>query len=154
MSFPKFTLYDQKHTLFSNFARFCTPKRCTRVQCLVLKNNPNYVNFWMSLIPPWHSSAPPPRFIFWDTNHIDVGFSFSLSLSLSFFNIAFDLLRLKSSGLKTLQEGSGDIVSLPPRVSIKFCLVQPVLPWQLNVVKLQLVLTLSSQRMGDLPLGR
>ena len=22
---------------FSNFARFCTPKRCTRVQCLVLK---------------------------------------------------------------------------------------------------------------------
>ena len=27
----------QKHTLFSNFARFCTSKRCTRVQCLVLK---------------------------------------------------------------------------------------------------------------------
>ena len=22
---------------FSNFARFCTPKRCTRVHCLVLK---------------------------------------------------------------------------------------------------------------------
>ena len=54
-------LYDQKHTLFSNFARFCTPKRCTRVQCLVLKNNPNYVNFWTSLILPlifeWHSRA-------------------------------------------------------------------------------------------------
>ena len=31
--------------LFSSFARFCTPKRCTRVHCLVLKNNPNYVNF-------------------------------------------------------------------------------------------------------------
>ena len=29
-----------------NFARFCTPKRCTRVHCLVLKNNPNYVNFF------------------------------------------------------------------------------------------------------------
>ena len=47
MSFPKFVYM----TLFSNFARFCTPKRCTRVQCLVLKNNPNYVNFWTSLIP-------------------------------------------------------------------------------------------------------
>ena len=52
-------VYDQKkHTLFSNFARFCTPKWCTLVQCLVLKNNPNYVNFWTSLIPPSHSSAP------------------------------------------------------------------------------------------------
>ena len=38
-----------KHTLFSNFARFCTPKRCTCVHCLVLKNNPNYVNFSESL---------------------------------------------------------------------------------------------------------
>ena len=51
--------YDQKHTLFSNFARFCTPKRCTRVQCLVLKNNPNYVNFWTSLIPPLTFECPP-----------------------------------------------------------------------------------------------
>ena len=55
----KICLYDQKHTLFSNFARFCTPKRCTRVQCLVLKNNPNYVNFWMSLIPPLTFEWPP-----------------------------------------------------------------------------------------------
>ena len=39
-------LWEQKkNTLFPNFARFCTPKRCTRVQCLVLKNNPNYVKF-------------------------------------------------------------------------------------------------------------
>ena len=44
---------------FAHFAHFCTPKRCTRVECLVLKNNPNYMNFLMSLIPPWHSSAPP-----------------------------------------------------------------------------------------------
>ena len=57
----KICLYDQKHTLFSNFARFCTPKRCTRIQCLVLKNNPNYVNFWMSLIPPLTFECPPPR---------------------------------------------------------------------------------------------
>ena len=55
----KICLYDQKHTLFSNFTHFCTPKRHTRVHCLVLKNNPNYVNFWTSLIPPWHSTGPP-----------------------------------------------------------------------------------------------
>ena len=36
----------QKPTIFSNFARFCTPKRCTRVYCLVLKNNPNYMIFF------------------------------------------------------------------------------------------------------------
>ena len=41
-----------ENRLVSNFARFCTPKRCTRVQCLDRKNNPNYVNFWTSLIPP------------------------------------------------------------------------------------------------------
>ena len=56
----KIYLYDQKHTLFSNFARFCTPKRCTRVQCLVLKNNPNYVNFWTSLIPSLTIQVAPP----------------------------------------------------------------------------------------------
>ena len=27
----KICQYDQKHTLFSNFVRFCTPKRCTPV---------------------------------------------------------------------------------------------------------------------------
>ena len=59
-SFQNLSRYDQKHTLFSNFARFCTPKRCTRVQYLVLKNNPNYVNFWTSLIPPLTFEWPPP----------------------------------------------------------------------------------------------
>ena len=42
----KICLYDQKQTLFSNFARFCTPKRCTRVHRLVRKNNPDYVIFF------------------------------------------------------------------------------------------------------------
>ena len=42
----KICQYGQKHTIFPNFARFCTPKRCTRVHCLVLKNNPNYVFFF------------------------------------------------------------------------------------------------------------
>ena len=57
-SFQNLSIWP-KHTLFSNFARFCTPKRCTRVQCLVLKNNPNYVNFWTSLIPPLTFEWPP-----------------------------------------------------------------------------------------------
>ena len=56
--FQNLSLWPKTHP-FSNFAHFCTPKRCTHVHCLILKNNPNYVNFWMNLIPPWHSSAPP-----------------------------------------------------------------------------------------------
>ena len=52
-------LYDQKHTLFSNFARFCTPKRCMRVHCLVLKNNPNYVNFLTRMISNFKDKWPP-----------------------------------------------------------------------------------------------
>ena len=57
-SFQNFSLW-QKCTLFSNFAHFYTPKRYTRVQCLVLKNNPNYVKFWTSLIPPLTFEWPP-----------------------------------------------------------------------------------------------
>ena len=37
MFFPKFVYMTKNTPFFSNFARFCTPKRCTRVQCLVLK---------------------------------------------------------------------------------------------------------------------
>ena len=48
-----------KTHLFSYFVRFCSPKRCTRVHCLVLKNNPNYVNLWTSLIPPLTFEWPP-----------------------------------------------------------------------------------------------
>ena len=59
MFFPKFVYMTKNTPFFSNFARFCTPKRCTRVQCLVLKNNPNYVNFWTSLIPPLTIQVPP-----------------------------------------------------------------------------------------------
>ena len=54
------SIWPKTH-LFSNFARFCTPKRCTHVQCLDLKNNPNYVNFWTSLIPPLTFEWPPGR---------------------------------------------------------------------------------------------
>ena len=55
-----FLINGQKHTLFSNFARFCTPKRCTRVHCLVLKNNPNYVNFFTRMISNLKYKWPPP----------------------------------------------------------------------------------------------
>ena len=52
--------YDQKHTISSNFAHFCTPKRCKRVHCLVLKNNPNYVIFFLwGWYPTLNTSAPP-----------------------------------------------------------------------------------------------
>ena len=44
---------------FSNFARFCTPKRCTRVNCLVLKNNPNYVYFFTRMISNFKYKWPP-----------------------------------------------------------------------------------------------
>ena len=66
LNFPyvlsKMCQYDQKHTLFSIFARFCPPKRCKRVHCLVLKNNPNYVNFLRGWYPTLNTSAPPPGF--------------------------------------------------------------------------------------------
>ena len=57
--FQNLSIWPKTHPFF-NFARFCTPKRCTHVHCLVLKNNPNYVNFWMSLIPPLTFECPPP----------------------------------------------------------------------------------------------
>ena len=42
-----------KNTLFFfKFACFCTNKRCTRIHCLVLKNNPNYVIFFKVPPPP------------------------------------------------------------------------------------------------------
>ena len=57
-SFQNLSIWPKTH-LFSNFARFCTPKRCTRIQCLVLKNNPNYVNFGRAWYPPSHFEWPP-----------------------------------------------------------------------------------------------
>ena len=59
--FQNLSVYDQKHTLFFQFCTFYTPERCTCAQCLVLKNNPNYVNFWTSLIPPLTFEWPPPE---------------------------------------------------------------------------------------------
>ena len=61
---PKHVFVYDFHTLFFNLACFWYPKRCTRVHRLVLKNDPNYVNFFTRMIstlkykwPPW---VPPP----------------------------------------------------------------------------------------------
>ena len=72
MSFPKFVYMTKNTPFFPNFACFRTPKRCTRVHCLVLKNNPNYVNFWMSLIPPLTFECPPQviMMISWKKNQV------------------------------------------------------------------------------------
>ena len=51
MSFPKFVYMTKNTPFFPILPHFCTPKRCTCVHCLVLKNNPNYVNFWDE---PWY----------------------------------------------------------------------------------------------------
>ena len=59
MSFGEFVSMTKNTPLFSNFARFCTPKRCTRVHCLVLKKNPNYVNFWTPDTPLTFERTPP-----------------------------------------------------------------------------------------------
>ena len=50
---------DQKHAFFLHFARFCTPKRRTRVHCLVLKTT-LIVIFLRGWYPTLNTSAPPP----------------------------------------------------------------------------------------------
>ena len=90
-SFQNLSIWPKTHP-FSNFAHFCTPKRCTRVQCLVLKNNRNYVNFWTSLIPPWHSSAHPRAdFTRWTRVYQNswAQFEFGLQFTLNSLNFTF-----------------------------------------------------------------
>ena len=38
--FQSLSIWPKTHPFFQ-YCTFCTPKRCSRVQCLVLKNNPN-----------------------------------------------------------------------------------------------------------------
>ena len=56
MSFPKFV----NMTKNTPFFQFCTPKRCSCVHCLVLKNNPNYVNFFNEDDIQLQIQVPPP----------------------------------------------------------------------------------------------
>ena len=55
-----------KNTPFStNFVRFCILKRCARVHCLVLKNNPNNVIFFFFYEDDiqLQIQVPPPRYV-------------------------------------------------------------------------------------------
>ena len=47
------------HPLNSNFAWFSTPKWYSHIHCLVLKNNPNYVNFITRMISNFKYKCPP-----------------------------------------------------------------------------------------------
>ena len=61
MSFQNLSMWPNTPFFFQNLAHliFCTPNGRMRVHCLVLKHNPNYVNFWVSLIPPLTFEWPP-----------------------------------------------------------------------------------------------
>ena len=59
-SFQNLSLWQKNTPFFSNFAHFCTAKRCTHVHCLVLKDNPNYVNFFTRMISNFKCKWPPP----------------------------------------------------------------------------------------------
>ena len=89
-TFQNLSICPKTHPFFSKFARFCTPKRCTRVHCLVLKNNPNYVNFFYADdIQLQIQVAPPPGAFsqpFW-----------CLSNALTFHICAFDKIEIKIS---------------------------------------------------------
>ena len=56
--FQNLSIWPKTHPFFQ-FCMFCTPKRCMRIHCLVLKNNPYYVNFWTSQITPLTFECPP-----------------------------------------------------------------------------------------------
>ena len=56
---PKHVFVYDFHTLFFNLACFWYPKRCTRVHRLVLKNDPNYVNFFTRMISTLKYKWPP-----------------------------------------------------------------------------------------------
>ena len=57
--FQNLSVWPKTHP-FSNFAHFCTPKQCTCIHCLVLKDNPNYVNFFTRMISNFKYKCPPP----------------------------------------------------------------------------------------------
>ena len=61
ISFPKFVNMTKNTPVFSNFVCFCIPKRCKHVHCLVLTNNPNYMNFFTRMISNFKYKCPPPH---------------------------------------------------------------------------------------------
>ena len=65
MPFSKFVNMTKNTPCFPILYIFCTPKQCTCVHCLILKNNRNYVNFLWGWYPTSNTSAPPPRLWSW-----------------------------------------------------------------------------------------
>ena len=57
--FKNLSLWPKRHPFFQ-FCMFCTPKWCTLIHCLVLKNDPNYVNFFYNDIHIFIIQVPPP----------------------------------------------------------------------------------------------
>ena len=53
MFFPKLVKMAKNTPFFQILHVFAPPKRYTPVHCLVLKNNPNYVNFFMPRLYRW-----------------------------------------------------------------------------------------------------
>ena len=53
--FQNLSIWPKTHLKKKKFAHICTPKRCTRVHCLVLKKN--YLRGWYSTS---NTSGPPP----------------------------------------------------------------------------------------------
>ena len=106
MSFPKFVYRTKNTPFFSNFARFCTPKRCTRVQCLVLKNSPNYVNFWTSLMT---FECPPGQRLqtsIWSGWRVHFSFFFQTISPYTFVNKCFQTILINLHCIPNLNEYS------------------------------------------------
>ena len=56
--FQNLSIWPKIHPFPQILHVFCTPKRCTRVHCLVLKNNPNYI--FSRMISNFKYKCPPP----------------------------------------------------------------------------------------------
>ena len=81
---------------FSNFARFCTTKRCTRVHCLVLKNNPNYVIFFTRMISNFKYKCPPQDWMTMLTTNTSGRCFFYLAFKLNYFEFITIFARERS----------------------------------------------------------
>ena len=58
--FQNLSIWPKTHPFFQ-FCTFLHPKRCMHVHCLVLKNNPNYVNFFTRMISNFRYKCPPMK---------------------------------------------------------------------------------------------
>ena len=66
------------YPFFFNLACFWYPKRCTRVHRLVLKNDPNYVNFFTRMISTFKYKCPPPGCYFVELYSVETHLSHTM----------------------------------------------------------------------------